>query len=209
MLAPSVEVDVVVIGCGIVGVCIARNIALQEPSLSVAIVDKEDEPLSGASGANAGILHCGFDASPGLLETQLVAEGHVLMRQVLQAHEAVAQGVARPTGGLVVAWSEEEWQLLLQNHAVTQASHRTRLLTAGEVKVAVPALKGQPVGGMFVPDEWVVDRCCCRFWLCVMRKQLNDCSVGCVECFFCVRACPKGCGCCSTPKWSHARGLFT
>lgn len=58
------------IGAGVVGCAVA--LALARHQVSTALVEAEDEPALGASGANSGVLHSGFDSPPGELETELI-----------------------------------------------------------------------------------------------------------------------------------------
>jgi glycerol-3-phosphate dehydrogenase len=93
--------DVAVVGGGIVGLSIARQLCLE--GFSVVVFEKEKECLLGASGANSSLLHCGFDANPDFLESRLVREGFALWVPLCEK-----MGVVRKSGGLVVAWSDEE-----------------------------------------------------------------------------------------------------
>ncbi|PRC57126.1 FAD/NAD(P)-binding oxidoreductase, partial [Mycobacterium sp. ITM-2017-0098] len=69
--------DVIVIGAGIVGSAIAR--ALASTRLSVTLVEARDDVGDGTSKANTALLHTGFDATPGTLESRLVARGYDLL----------------------------------------------------------------------------------------------------------------------------------
>src|SRR3954464_10635628 len=71
--APGDSFDVVVIGAGIVGSAIARK--LSGYRRSVALLDARDDVGEGTSKANTAILHTGFDAKPGTLESRLLAPG--------------------------------------------------------------------------------------------------------------------------------------
>lgn len=64
---PSRSYDVTVVGAGVVGCAIARELA-RRPSLRVAVVEAQDDVGQGTSKANTAILHTGFDAVPGSLE---------------------------------------------------------------------------------------------------------------------------------------------
>jgi glycerol-3-phosphate dehydrogenase len=64
------DVEVAVIGAGVVGCAVA--LALARRGAAVALLEAEDEPGLGASGTNSGILHTGFDSTPGELETELI-----------------------------------------------------------------------------------------------------------------------------------------
>ena len=52
--------DIVIIGAGVVGGMLARTLAKYE--LNICILQKENEVAMGASKANSGIVHAGFDA---------------------------------------------------------------------------------------------------------------------------------------------------
>ena len=69
----SKHYDVVIIGAGAVGGAIARE--LTRSRASVCIVEREADVGCGASKANSGIVHAGFDARPGSLMAKLNAEG--------------------------------------------------------------------------------------------------------------------------------------
>src|SRR3546814_15511919 len=66
--------DVAVIGAGVVGCAVARRLTLA--GARVVVAEKAVDILDGASKANSGILHTGFDAPPGSLEQRCVAPGY-------------------------------------------------------------------------------------------------------------------------------------
>ena len=70
MSTETTEVDVAVVGAGVVGCAIARDLAATR--LRVAMVEARDDVGDGTSKANTAILHTGFDATPGTLESRLV-----------------------------------------------------------------------------------------------------------------------------------------
>ena len=55
--------DAVVIGGGVVGCAVARELARY--NLSACLLEKEEDVCSGTSKANSAIVHAGFDAVPG------------------------------------------------------------------------------------------------------------------------------------------------
>lgn len=141
--------DVAVIGAGVVGAAIARE--LTAAHLTVAVVEARDDVGDGTSKANTAILHTGFDATPGTLESQLVRRGAQLLRRY-------AQDVGIPierTGALLVAWTDEEFASLpgLRDKAVRNGYDACRLVDADEVYRQVPALGAGARGGLTVPDE--------------------------------------------------------
>ena len=70
----SVEVDVAVIGAGVVGCAVVRKLTLL--GAWVALLEKAPDLLAGASKGNSALLHTGFDAPPGSLELRLMQAGH-------------------------------------------------------------------------------------------------------------------------------------
>jgi glycerol-3-phosphate dehydrogenase len=79
----SVDAEIAVIGAGVVG-C-ATALALARRGVSVALLEAEPEPGLAASGTNSGILHTGFDSTPGELETELILRSAMLRDSVLAA----------------------------------------------------------------------------------------------------------------------------
>jgi glycerol-3-phosphate dehydrogenase len=69
-MARTNDVEVAVIGGGVVGCAVA--LALARRSVAVALLEAEPHLALGASGTNSGILHTGFDAAAGELETELI-----------------------------------------------------------------------------------------------------------------------------------------
>src|SRR5438270_11848256 len=98
--------DVAVIGAGVVGCAVARRLAALEAS--VVLVDARDDVGDGTSKANTAILHTGFDAVPGSLESGLVARGYALLGEYAQE----AGIPVERTGAVLVAWDEEQRAVL-------------------------------------------------------------------------------------------------
>jgi glycerol-3-phosphate dehydrogenase len=75
--------QIAVVGAGVVGSACA--LALARRGAAVVVLEAEDEPGLGASGENSGILHTGFDSTPGELETELILRSARLRAPVLEA----------------------------------------------------------------------------------------------------------------------------
>ena len=69
--------DVIVIGAGVIGCCIARE--LSRFACRIAVVEREEDVCSGTSKANSGIVHGGYDARPGSWKAKLNVEGAAMM----------------------------------------------------------------------------------------------------------------------------------
>ena len=68
--------DVVVIGAGVIGCAVARE--LSKYKLKVLVLEKESDVCSGTSKANSGIIHAEFDAEPGTLKGELNAKANLI-----------------------------------------------------------------------------------------------------------------------------------
>jgi glycerol-3-phosphate dehydrogenase len=77
------DAEIAVVGAGVVG-C-AAALALARRGVSVALLEAEPEPGLAASGTNSGILHTGFDSTPGELETELILRSAELRDPLLEA----------------------------------------------------------------------------------------------------------------------------
>src|SRR5437868_5252405 len=80
---PGRDIEIAVIGAGVVGCAVA--LALARRVAGVALLEAEPEPGLGASGTNSGILHTGFDSTPGELETELIVASRGVRDAVLPA----------------------------------------------------------------------------------------------------------------------------
>jgi glycerol-3-phosphate dehydrogenase len=79
----STDAPVAVLGGGVVGCAVAHALASRD--VDVILLEAEQELGLGASGANSGILHTGFDSPPGELETRLILRSAELREPVLAA----------------------------------------------------------------------------------------------------------------------------
>ncbi|MCM2387617.1 FAD-dependent oxidoreductase [Streptomyces albipurpureus] len=149
---PDDGYDVVVIGGGIVGAAIARELAGHE--VSVALVEARSDIGDGTSKANTAILHTGFDATPGTLESRMVARGYELLSRY-----ATETGIpVEHTGAILVAWNDEELAALpgLKDKAERNGYQESALIGADEVYRLVPALGDGVLGGLTVPGESII-----------------------------------------------------
>jgi glycerol-3-phosphate dehydrogenase len=145
--------DVAIIGGGVVGTAIARELAGYQ--LRCVLLEAADDVGVGTSKANTAILHTGFDASPGTLESRLVVRGGALLRDYAQR-----TGIAvEPTGAMLVAWTREQADSLDAIAEKSRANGYTRVRSVSESDVyeREPNLGPGAIGGLWIPDEWVID----------------------------------------------------
>ena len=99
---------IAVIGAGVVGGLVARELSRYE--LSVCVLERCSDVALGATRANSAIVHAGFDAKEGSLKALLNVRGSEMMEQV-----CAELGVKyKRNGSLVVGFSEEDRQTLEQ-----------------------------------------------------------------------------------------------
>lgn len=134
----NTECDILIIGCGIVGMTIAYELKKREPHTKIIIIDKEAKEGLHASGRNSGVLHTGFYYSKDSLKAKFSREGGILMREFCEQ-----QGLKiNPTGKLVVARGEEDLDGL--NELVVRGESNncgTYIVTSEEAKKIEPYAK--------------------------------------------------------------------
>lgn len=141
--------DVAVIGAGVVGVAIARELSRYD--VSCALVEAGPDVGMGTSQANTAIWHTGYDAKPASLEARLVRRSYALLKEFVP--EA---GIPyEPLGGLLVAWNEDQRQALPRLLAQAHQNDDTdvSLVSSDEVYQREPHLKLGALGGLWVPGE--------------------------------------------------------
>lgn len=72
--------DIVILGGGMVGLCIAHQILEHNPDTKVTIVDKEPELGAHSSGRNSGVLHAGIYYPPGTVKATVCVNGAKRLR---------------------------------------------------------------------------------------------------------------------------------
>ncbi len=77
--APEGPFDVAIVGAGAVGCAVARE--LTRRGARCVLVEAGPDVGAGTSKANTAILHTGFDAKPGTVESRLVARGYELLER--------------------------------------------------------------------------------------------------------------------------------
>lgn len=103
-----VNVDVLVIGAGVIGLSTARELLSRNPKLKVVVVEKETSLGQHASGRNSGVIHAGFYYSADSLKAKFCRDGNVALRELCRNHNIPI----RSTGKVVVARDSREVDLL-------------------------------------------------------------------------------------------------
>ena len=146
----DVDVDVLVVGAGVVGLAIAGELAGLG---SVLVVEREEGCGRGISSRNSEVVHSGIYYEPGTLKARLCVEG----RRQLEAWAAQGHFAWRPVGKFVVATEEGELPRLeaLLQRGRANGVEGLRLISPDELRGAEPDV--QALGALWSPATGIVD----------------------------------------------------
>jgi (S)-2-hydroxyglutarate dehydrogenase len=82
-----VDQTVGVVGGGIVGLAVARELTRRQPGTKVVVLEKEDHVAAHQTGHNSGVVHAGIYYRPGSLKAELCTRGRVLLRDYCAEHD--------------------------------------------------------------------------------------------------------------------------
>ncbi|MGH8180744.1 MAG: NAD(P)/FAD-dependent oxidoreductase, partial [Steroidobacteraceae bacterium] len=130
------KVECVVIGAGVVGLAIARALAMR--GRETLVLEAEDAIGTGTSSRNSEVIHAGIYYTPGSAKATLCVAGKHLLYAYCEAH-----GIAhRRCGKLIVAADQEQVKGLRKIEATARANgvHDLQWLAAHEARALEPAL---------------------------------------------------------------------
>ncbi|MCM1012958.1 FAD-dependent oxidoreductase [Brevibacterium sp. XM4083] len=144
---------VAVVGAGLIGVALAREITRRFPDAEVTVLDRADRVAAAQSGHTAGIVHAGLTEEPGTLEAKLARRGLELLIPY-----AAGQGIAlRECGQLVVAQDTDEVDRLedLLTRAEKTGVPGVRMVDRAEMREIEPQARG--VQALYSPHTAITD----------------------------------------------------
>ena len=150
--APEGHFDVAVVGAGAVGCAVARE--LSGRGARCALIEAGPDVGAGTSKANTAILHTGFDAKPGTIESGLVARGYELLSEY-----AGRAGIPNARlGALMVAWTAEQRDALpgIEAKARENGYGEARTVDLEELYAREPNLGPGAEGALEIPGEGIV-----------------------------------------------------
>ena len=92
--------DVIIIGAGVTGCAVARELSRYD--CSVLVIEKDEDVCCGTSKANSGIVHAGYDAKPGTLKAKMNIRGNEMMTSLCEELDIPFKKI----GSLVVCTDE-------------------------------------------------------------------------------------------------------
>ena len=145
--------DVVIVGGGILGLSVARELLLRRPGTRLVVLEKEPELAGQQTGHNSGVIHGGIYYKPGSLKARLCVAGAAEL--VTYCEE---QGIPyRLCGKMIVATEPSELPRLDDLASRTEANGvpGVRVVNADELKEREPYCRG--IRALWSPKTGIVD----------------------------------------------------
>lgn len=156
-------VDVIVIGAGVTGCGVARE--LSRTDLSVLVLERAADVCEGTSKANSGIVHAGYDAVPGTLKARLNVEGNRMMGRLAEELDFPF----RQDGSLVLCLEEKDREKLqkLYDQGQKNGVPGLEILEREELLKLEPNLSDSVVAALYAPTGGIV----CPFGLTIALAE--------------------------------------
>lgn len=145
--------DMAVVGGGIVGLAVARELTRRHPRASICVLEREPELASHQTGHNSGVIHAGIYYAPGSLKAKLCVQG----ARDMYEHCAERGIPVQRCGKLIVALDRSELPGLNELHrrATANGVSGVRMLQAAEIAEIEPHAAG--VAALHSPVTGIVD----------------------------------------------------
>lgn len=145
-------VDIVIIGAGVSGCAIAREVSRYRAD--VLVLEREEDVCCGTSKANSAIVHAGYDAANGSLMAKLNVEGSRLMPALSKELDFPYEN----NGSLVVMVSEDDRPALnkLYENGVANGVEGLRIVERDELVQMEPNISDQAVAALYAPTGAIV-----------------------------------------------------
>ncbi|HVC25386.1 MAG TPA: L-2-hydroxyglutarate oxidase, partial [Acidimicrobiales bacterium] len=149
----SVDDAFCVVGGGIVGLALARELLVRRPDSAVTVLEKEAVVGAHQTGHNSGVVHAGLYYAPGSLKALLCRRGRSLLREFCAEHRIEVL----ECGKLVIATRQDELERLhaLRRRAETNEVPDLRLLGRSEIAEIEPHAVG--IAALHSPRTAIVD----------------------------------------------------
>ena len=155
--------DVVIIGAGVSGCAVARELSRYE--VKAVVLEKALDVCEGTSKANSGIVHAGYDASPGSLKAKLNVEGSRKM-------EVLSRELDFPykrNGSLVLCFDEKDREKLeeLKRRGEANGVEGLCILNREQLLKKEPDVGEEAVAALYAPSGAIV----CPFGLTIALAE--------------------------------------
>lgn len=146
------QTDVLIIGAGVVGASLARELARYK--VAVAVVEKEVDVAFGTSKANSGIVHSGIHDCFGTLKAELCVKGNRLFPELA----AELHFLYKNNEALIVAQRDDQLPELerLRENGIANGIYGIKVLKREELLRLEPNLSPELAGGLLAPSGGIV-----------------------------------------------------
>lgn len=146
------KADVVIIGGGVIGASIARE--LSRYSLNIILIEKEDDVAMGTSKGNSGIIHAGYNADFGTLKGRLNIKSNPRFDKLCQDLKVRFKRI----GSLVVGFTEEDLKRLreLKKNGEKNGLKNLEIITADRLFGLEPNLNPQAKYALYAPTAGII-----------------------------------------------------
>jgi (S)-2-hydroxyglutarate dehydrogenase len=150
--APS-RCDFAVVGGGIVGLAVARELTRRHPRASVCVLERETELATHQTGHNSGVVHAGVYYTPGSLKARLCVEGARELYSYCEERGITVEAC----GKVIIATEPGELGRLeeLQRRAGANGVPGVRRIDAEGIAALEPHARG--IAGLHVPSTGIVE----------------------------------------------------
>lgn len=144
--------DVIIIGAGVTGCAVARELARYD--CSVLVIEKDEDVCCGTSKANSGIVHAGYDAKPGTLKAKMNIRGNEMMTSLCKELDIPFKRI----GSLVVCTDESLRSGIEELYArgITNGVPDLKILESDEVRELEPNISDDVVCALYAPTAGVI-----------------------------------------------------
>ena len=144
--------DVAIIGAGVIGSMIARE--LSRYRVKTCLIEKEADVAMGASKANSGIIHAGYNDKPGTLKAKLNMLGNVMMDRVSRELDVRFKRI----GSLVLAFNEADIENIkeLYSRGIANGVPEMKILDGAQVRAMEPNVSHDVIGALYSPSAGII-----------------------------------------------------
>jgi L-2-hydroxyglutarate oxidase len=150
---PPSRCEVAVVGAGLLGLAVARELIQRHPRWRVCVLERESRPGAHQSSHNSGVIHAGIYYQPGSLKARLCVQGARALYEYCEAHAIPHERC----GKLIVALDQRELPGLdeLERRGNANGVPGLRRVDAGGLREIEPHCRG--IAALHSPATGIVD----------------------------------------------------
>lgn len=144
--------DVIIIGAGVTGCAIARELSRYQAE--VCVLERDEDVCCGTSKANSAIVHAGYDCMPGSVMAKMNVRGNEMMDQIAKDLDVPF----KRNGSLVVCIDKDSLGGLreLYDRGIANGVKGMRLLSREEALAMEPNISDQTEGALYAPTAGII-----------------------------------------------------